>query len=557
MQENIEISVVIPTYNRCHVVGRAIESALAQEYAPAEIIVIDDGSVDNTRELLESFGNKIRWIYQSNAGVSAARNRGVRESKSDWIAFLDSDDYWLPQHLGRIVRAIRATGGEAALYFADLQVPRQEGGGRYWSRCEFEIEGDYELKRDPGAWIFLRIQPMMLQASVVARKAYLQIGGLSERLRTREDTLFFFQLGLLYPVCAVSGCGTVMNSEDDIRLTQIYNKRSVEHFQATFFLFDALLANSKETSPERRRHLREALAASHFGAGRVFIRQRKYLSAARNLALSCRISPSTFAKEFRGAATKSLKPSFRAFTLKFGYAVFDVRKDQSPFAFLPGHLGTILRNLDVNCVIDVGANRGQFASMIRNAGYTGRIVSVEPVSEPYIALCRRFQDDPSWHGLNIALGEREETKAINVFASDDLSSFLEPSVNMGENLQNSYVTNSQIVPIRRLESVFDRIVEGLARPRVFLKLDTQGYDLRVVRGAGDSLHHIVGIESELSVIPLYEGMPDYLEALTFYRHLGFEPTGIFPLERNKKNGHVLEFEAVLTRRRRAGKLIMG
>ncbi len=151
--------------------------------------------------------------------------------------------------------------------------------------------------------------------------------------------------------------------------------------------------------------------------------------------------------------------------------------------------------------------------------------------------------------MNIALGEEDEDKVINVFASDDLSSFFAPSINMSQHLQNSYIKSSQVVAVKRLDTVFDQIVEGLAEPRVFLKLDTQGYDLSVVRGAADSLRHVVGVESELSVIHLYEGMPDYLEALAFYRNLGFEPTGIFPLERDRNSGHVIEFEAVFARRK--------
>src|SRR5713101_4378980 len=94
MTKDTRISAVIPTYNRGHIVGRAIESALGQELAPSEIIVVDDGSVDNTRSVVESYGQAVRYVRQSNRGVSAARNRGVKEAAYEWIAFLDSDDFW-------------------------------------------------------------------------------------------------------------------------------------------------------------------------------------------------------------------------------------------------------------------------------------------------------------------------------------------------------------------------------------------------------------------------------------------------------------------------------
>lgn len=298
MLENVKISAVIPTYNRGNIVGRAIESALAQEYPPAEIIVVDDGSIDNTREILESYGEKVRCIYQANAGVSSARNRGVKETKGEWIAFLDADDYWLPGHLGRMVSTIHATGGEAALYFSDLKVPRQEGGGRYWNRCGFEIEGNWEFMRDAGDWAFLPIQPMMVQASVISTKIFVELGGFSEQLRIAEDTLLFFKICLFYPVCAVSGCGTVMNSDDNLRLTQVHHNYSLVYKQAIVFLYKELLASKKELNLERRQFIRNALAAAYYSVFREFLRQRKYWSATRNIALSCHANPLVFAKEF-------------------------------------------------------------------------------------------------------------------------------------------------------------------------------------------------------------------------------------------------------------------
>jgi glycosyltransferase involved in cell wall biosynthesis len=102
----MQISAVIPAYNRENTVARAIDSALSQEYSASEIIVIDDGSTDQTRKVVETYCKEVRYVYQTNGGVSAARNRGVNEAKCEWIAFLDSDDYWLPQHLRRMVNAI-------------------------------------------------------------------------------------------------------------------------------------------------------------------------------------------------------------------------------------------------------------------------------------------------------------------------------------------------------------------------------------------------------------------------------------------------------------------
>lgn len=99
--KNPKVSVIIPTYNRGWILREAIDSVLAQDYTDYELIVVDDGSTDNTREILGSYGRDIIVLRQPNQGVSAARNRGIAESCAQLVALLDSDDLWLPQKLTR------------------------------------------------------------------------------------------------------------------------------------------------------------------------------------------------------------------------------------------------------------------------------------------------------------------------------------------------------------------------------------------------------------------------------------------------------------------------
>ena len=299
MADSIQISAVIPTYNREHCIGRAIDSVLAQRYPASEIIVVDDGSTDGTRRVIEGYSDRVRGVHQANSGVSAARNRGIKEARNEWVAFLDSDDCWLPDRLERMKKAIEGTRGEAALYFDDMRLAGKQGAESHWQRCGLAINGEFELRHDAGDWALMRRQPMMLQASVLRRQTYLDLGGLPEHLRTREDTLLFFKLALLYPACAVSGCGTVMNSDDTIRLTTVYADHSLTYGQASIFLYKDLLESIKNISRGRQRYLVDRLGASYFGMGRVLVRRREYFSAAKNLLMCCLVSPSSFARQMR------------------------------------------------------------------------------------------------------------------------------------------------------------------------------------------------------------------------------------------------------------------
>lgn len=106
MLDQFNISVIIPTFNRRQLLGRAIESVLKQTYSPMEIIVIDDGSNDGTRELIKNKYPEVKYIYQDNSGISSTRNLGINKSTGNWIAFLDSDDEWLPGKLQSQIEAL-------------------------------------------------------------------------------------------------------------------------------------------------------------------------------------------------------------------------------------------------------------------------------------------------------------------------------------------------------------------------------------------------------------------------------------------------------------------
>ncbi len=116
-----KVSVIIPTYNRASYICDAIDSVLAQTYTDFEIIVVDDGSTDNTKSVLEKYSERVKYFYQMNKGVSAARNKGIREASGEFIAFLDSDDAWLSFKLAEQVE-ILDNNPDVSLVFSDAEL---------------------------------------------------------------------------------------------------------------------------------------------------------------------------------------------------------------------------------------------------------------------------------------------------------------------------------------------------------------------------------------------------------------------------------------------------
>lgn len=213
---------------------------------------------------------------------------------------------------------------------------------------------------------------------------------------------------------------------------------------------------------------------------------------------------------------------------------------------LPTHLIALFRQLGVNCVLDVGAHFGEYGSMLRRYGYRGRIVSFEPVPANVERLAETRAGDPDWRAYDFALGSEEGELELNVARDTALSSFLEagPPVTASEGAAIALERRERVV-VRRLDSVFAECVAGLAEPSVFLKMDTQGWDHEVLRGAEASLPRIVGLQSEVSVLPLYEGMTSYLDAIRELHELGFDLTGVYPVA--YADLRVVELDVVLAR----------
>lgn len=180
------VSVVIPTYNRASYLGQAIDSVLSQSTSGLQLIVVDDGSTDDTSDVLRRYEGKIDVIRQRNAGVSAARNEGIRQAKGDWVAFLDSDDRWKPGKLS--VQLEDLEGSDAVAHVLNTMVFRDFA----YDRDLFQLQG---LSVAPGSTVRLQrpLAAMLahnfarVQSTLVRRDVFKRTGLFNESYTILED----------------------------------------------------------------------------------------------------------------------------------------------------------------------------------------------------------------------------------------------------------------------------------------------------------------------------------------------------------------------------------
>lgn len=190
-----KVSVIIPSYNRAKLVGRAIDSVLKQTFSDYEIIVVDDGSQDNTKDVLSAYDRKIKYIYQSNRGISGARNRGIKEAAGEYIAFLDSDDLWIPEKLAEQVKVLEANK-KVGIVYSKLQMindkgehcgvkPKHKSGKNF--RELIEIGGDI-----PTSSVMTR------------RECFEKVGVFDESLQQMEDIDMWIRIAKVYDLYEIA-----------------------------------------------------------------------------------------------------------------------------------------------------------------------------------------------------------------------------------------------------------------------------------------------------------------------------------------------------------------
>lgn len=215
-----------------------------------------------------------------------------------------------------------------------------------------------------------------------------------------------------------------------------------------------------------------------------------------------------------------------------------------PDSSIDAYLATLLPHLDVDCVFDVGANTGQFAEGLRTWGYRGAIHSFEPIAASHRRLAMlALYDRHGWEAHHTALGSQAGTATMILPPAANMASFRRLKQDTPDSLRGNGVDASEPVAVARLADLGPTLTTS---QRVFLKLDTQGWDLEVLAGAGAFLDQVVAMQSEVSILPLYDGAPTLAESLARFAELGFAPSAFFKICRDEQL-RLREVDCVLVR----------
>ena len=298
--ENPKISVIVPTHNRADKVGKAIDSALAQTFNDLEVIVIDDGSSDGTRQMLkETQGNRIRYFFQQNKGASVARNRGIEEARGEWIAFLDSDDRWVRDKIESQLKTLERFSPQCGACYTDVQFfnhPEQrtmfqlaEDNYRHVGITGMNPEVPRLLVRPGGGGMVVCLSSLLARADKLR-----EIGGFDPKLLFSQDSEMMFRLATVTGFCYLNRPLVLFDrAPKEVR----HVGASSEWNKLDFFLQDSQmrlegLLRLSETLPVKvRKVIREQLGSVHSGWTNWYLQSGEYSKARKAITQAVFVDP--------------------------------------------------------------------------------------------------------------------------------------------------------------------------------------------------------------------------------------------------------------------------
>ncbi|NQU19293.1 glycosyltransferase family 2 protein [bacterium] len=207
------ISVIIPTYNRTSFLKKAIDSVLAQGYQDFELIVVDDGSTDETKALIQEYKGKARYIFQDKKGAASARNRGIKESKSDFITFLDSDDWWDKNKLEIQLKSMQENPDYLISHTQEI-----------WYKNGKLLNQKKRYKKF-GGFIFdkcLSICVVSMSTAMIRRELFEEVGLFNESLPCCEDYDFWLRVSVKFPFLLIDKPLTLKDGGRPDQVSSIY-----------------------------------------------------------------------------------------------------------------------------------------------------------------------------------------------------------------------------------------------------------------------------------------------------------------------------------------------
>ena len=205
----------------------------------------------------------------------------------------------------------------------------------------------------------------------------------------------------------------------------------------------------------------------------------------------------------------------------------------------------MLEIYQINLVLDIGANIGQYGEELREIGYKGKIISFEPLSTAFKTLIKRSEGDPAWEIHNFALGDKNETASINIAGNSFSSSLLDILPSHTKSAPESVYVGHEEIKVKTLDDIYSDVVND--SDRVYLKIDTQGFEENVLRGAEGSLESIDTIQLEMSLTPLYQDGLLFDEMYGLLCRKGYVLVALEPGFTDEETGQLLQVDGIFHR----------
>jgi len=276
------VSVIIPTYNREKFVTLAIDSVINQTFKDYELIVIDDGSTDNTKNVLKQYNAKIHYIYQNNSGVSAARNAGIKVARGEWLAFLDSDDEWMPEYLECQMQRAKE---EPKIRMHMTNSIKMEISGKKINTFENKIllhkfdKTPYIIIERPFLFV-IRNHIAMPITTVICRNSLLSTGMFNEDLTIYEDMDLIARMSLGGPLGIYERPLALYYHRDEStkKLTDQYFKKAIFSRMSLNTVYNNL-AHDKRLNSYEKHALQQIRSSNQRSIGNLLLEKREKIKA--------------------------------------------------------------------------------------------------------------------------------------------------------------------------------------------------------------------------------------------------------------------------------------